>query len=65
MSSEPVLHSIAISQVMLHYAAEYGVEAHSCLPGTDITEDMLHDAEALITPEQEMCLIENLSLIHI
>ena len=34
---EPVLHSLAISQVMLNYAAQRGVDPSVCLAGTDIT----------------------------
>ncbi len=62
MSAEPVLHSLAISQVMLNYAADHGVDSETCLQGTNITLAMMRDAEALITPEQEMRLIENLML---
>lgn len=62
MSVEPVLHSLAISQVILHYAAEQGVDEQTCLAGTEITSDLLGDGAGLISPEQEMRLIENLIL---
>ncbi|MDP1540154.1 MAG: AraC family transcriptional regulator [Moraxellaceae bacterium] len=62
MASEPVLHSLTISQVMLNYAEAHGVSADDCLAGTGITLAMLQDPDALITPEQEMRLIENLML---
>lgn len=57
-----VLHSLAISQVMLHFAAARGVDADTCLLGTGITEAMLQDPDALIAPGQEMRLVENLML---
>ena len=62
MSVEPVLHSLAISQVILHYAAGQGVDEQTCLAGTGITSDLLGDGAGLISPEQEMRLIENLIL---
>ncbi|WP_223423547.1 AraC family transcriptional regulator [Alcanivorax limicola] len=57
-----VLHPIAIAQVMVNFAARYGVDAETCLLGTDITVAQLRDADALISREQEMRLIENLIL---
>jgi AraC-like DNA-binding protein len=60
MPTEHVLHSVAIGQVMLNFAAERGVEQGVCLAGTDIDPACFHDPEALITPEQEMRLIGNL-----
>ena len=60
MSAEPVLHSLAISQVMLNFAADHDVDPETCLSGTDITASMLEDPEALIRPEQELRLVENL-----
>lgn len=62
MSTDPVLHNLAISQVMVNFAARYGVDAETCLQGTDIDDALLHDSEALITREQEMRLVENLML---
>lgn len=55
-------HPVAISQVMVNFAARYGVHAQMCLLGTGIIEAQLRDADALITREQEMRLIENLML---
>jgi AraC-like DNA-binding protein len=55
-------HPIAISQVMVNFAARYGVDAQTCLSGTGIIETQLRDADALIEREQEMRLIENLML---
>jgi AraC-like DNA-binding protein len=60
--NEPVLHSLAVSQVMLNYAASHGVDAETCLVGTGIAPEQFQDAEALIAREQEMHLIENLML---
>lgn len=60
MAGEPVLHSLAISQVMLYFAAEHGVGSETCLAGTGISRAMLEDPDALITPDQELRLIENL-----
>lgn len=67
MFTEPVLHSLAISQVMLNYAKARGVSNDACLLGTEITQALLENPEALITPQQEMRLIENImaSLTHI
>lgn len=47
---------------MVNFAARYGVDAETCLLGTDITTAQLRDADALISREQEMRLIENLIL---
>lgn len=55
-------HPVAISQVMVNFAARYGVDAETCLLGTGITEAQLQDADALVAREQEMRLIENLML---
>ncbi len=55
-------HPVAISQVMVNFAARYGVDAETCLLGTGITEAQLRDADALVAREQEMRLIENLML---
>lgn len=62
MSVEPVLHSLTISQVILNFAADHGIDADICLAGTGITRAMLQDPNALASPEQEMRLIENLIL---
>lgn len=55
-------HPVAISQVMVNFAAHHGVDAATCLLGTGIAEAQLRDADALVTREQEMRLIENLIL---
>lgn len=55
-------HPVAISQVMVNFAARYGVDARTCLLGTGIVEAQLRDADTLIAREQEMRLIENLML---
>lgn len=55
-------HPVAISQVMVNFAARHGVEAETCLRGTGISEAQLRDADALVSREQEMRLIENLML---
>jgi len=57
-----VLHPVAIAQVMVNFAARHGVDAETCLLGTGITAAQLRDADALITREREMRLIENLIL---
>lgn len=59
---EPILHPVAISQVMINFASSFGVDKDTCLLGTGISEDALLDGEALITRQQEMRLIENLML---
>ncbi len=58
----PILHPVAIPQVMINFAANHGIDQDTCLQGTDITEKVLLDSEALITRTQEMRLIENLIL---
>ena len=55
-------HPVAISQVMVNFAARYDVDAETCLFGTGITEAQLRDADALVAREQELRLIENLML---
>lgn len=55
-------HPVAISQVMVNFAARHGVDVDTCLLGTGIREPQLHDPDALIAREQEMRLIENLIL---
>jgi len=57
-----VRHPVAISQVMIHFAARLGVDAATCLDGTGITSGQLYDAEALVERRQEMRLVENLVL---
>ena len=37
---------------MVNFATRYGVEAETCLLGTDITAAQLRDADALISREQ-------------
>ncbi len=61
-SGAEILHPIAISQVMLNFAASLGVSADTCLLGTGIEANHLCDSEALIGREQEMRLVENLML---
>lgn len=59
---EPILHPVVISQVMVNFAASFGVDKETCLLGTSISEAQLHDSEALIARSQEMKLVENLIL---
>lgn len=58
----PVQHPAAITQVMVNFAARYGVDADTCLLGTGMTMAQLRDGDTLIDREQEMRLIENLIL---
>ena len=62
LKQEPILHPVAISQVMINFAAGFGVDKETCLLGTGISDEALMDGEALITRQQEMRLIENLML---
>jgi AraC-like DNA-binding protein len=62
MLKEPILHPIAIAQVMIYFAANNGIDQATCLLGTDITEEKLRDSDALISRQQEIRLIENLML---
>jgi AraC-like DNA-binding protein len=57
-----VLHPVAIGQVMVNFAARYGVDVDTCLLGTGVTEAQLRDPDALIERGQEMRLVENLIL---
>lgn len=60
--TDTLLHPIAISQVMLNFAATFGIDKETCLLGTSISDSLFHDGEALISRSQEMKLIENLIL---
>ncbi|WP_417540024.1 hypothetical protein, partial [Marinobacter sp.] len=60
LKQESTLHPIAISQVMINFAASHGIAKDICLNGTAISSEDLQDGEALITREQEIRLIENL-----
>lgn len=60
--TETLLHPIAISQVMINFAASFGIDKETCLLGTNISDSLFHDGEALISRSQEMKLIENLIL---
>ncbi|MCX7069808.1 MAG: AraC family transcriptional regulator [Gammaproteobacteria bacterium] len=61
-ATSAVRHPVAIAQVMVNFAARYGVDADTCLLGTGVAESALHDPDMLIDREQEMRLIENLML---
>lgn len=60
--NEEVLHPVAISQVMLHFARRHGIGHEVCLLGTDISQATLSSGEGLVTRSQEMRLIENVML---
>lgn len=62
LSESRFQHPVVIAQVMVNFAAGYGVDAETCLLGTGITEAQLHEADGLIAREQEMRLVENLIL---
>ncbi len=57
-----VLHPVVMAQVMVNFAARYGVDAETCLSGTGITSARLNEPDALIKREQEMRLVENMIL---
>lgn len=59
---DPILHPVAIAQVMINFAASHSIDQDTCLQGTEIIEKELCDSDALITRNQEMRLIENLIL---
>ena len=59
---EPILHPVVIAQVMINFAAKYGIDKETCLLGTGIDKERLADGEALITRAQEMRLVENIIL---
>lgn len=60
MDAENLLHSPAIAQVMVNFAAEHGVPVEVCLAETGIDNEQLKDGDSLIRRSQEMRLIENL-----
>ncbi len=60
MRTEEFLHSPAITRVMLRFAQEQGVDAQTCLVGTQLQPEMLLDSDRLITRAQEMQVMENL-----
>lgn len=63
MSRTPdLLHPVTIAQVMVNFAAEFGVDAATCLLGTEVEESDLNNADAMMTRAQEMRLVENLIL---
>jgi AraC-like DNA-binding protein len=57
-----IRHPVVIAQVMVNFAAGHGVDVATCLVGTGITPERLHEAEGLIERAQEMRLVENLIL---
>lgn len=57
-----VLHPVVMAQVMVNFAASYGVDRETCLSGTGISAEMLNTPDALIRREQEMRLVENMML---
>lgn len=57
-----IQHPAVIGQVMVNFAARYGVDANTCLMDTGITPAQLGDPDTLIAREQEMRLVENLML---
>ncbi len=59
---DDILHPVAISQVMINFAASLGVDRDTCLLGTGIDASGLADGDTLISRSQEMRLIENLML---
>lgn len=61
-SQHSLLHPVTISQVMINFAANLGVDPETCLLGTGIGDGDLRQGDTLITREQEMRLIENLML---
>lgn len=60
--SEELLHPVVISQVMINFAANLGVDKDTCLLGTGIAEETMLDSEALIGRSQELRLLENIIL---
>ncbi len=61
-ANSTVLHPVVMAQVMVNFAARYGVDAETCLSGTGILPTQLNEADALIKREQEMRLVENMIL---
>lgn len=57
-----IQHPVAISQVMINFAAQHGADQQTCLLGTGISDAELQQGDALVTRVQEMRLIENLML---
>ncbi len=57
-----VLHPVVMAQVMVNFAASYGVDRETCLAGSGICAEQLNEPEALIRREQEMRVVENMIL---
>lgn len=57
---EQILHPVAISEVMLNFAAHYQVERQVCLAGTNIEPSLFLQSDGLITRAQEIQIIENI-----
>lgn len=62
MDDTRIRHPVAISQVIVNFAARHGVDAETCLADTGVEPAQLRDADRLIEREQEMRLVENLML---
>lgn len=56
---DEVMHGLAISQIILRFAAGYGLDTAQCLRDTGIAESSLCDSESLISVAQELRLLRN------
>jgi len=61
-AASTVLHPVVMAQVMVNFAAGYGVDCETCLSGTGISAELLNTPDSLIRREQEMRLVENMML---
>lgn len=55
-----ILHPAVIAQVMVNFAARYGVDSATCLAGTSLDGDLLHRPDTLLERDQEIRLLDNL-----
>lgn len=60
MQESPLMHPATIAQVMVNFAARFGVDRQACLLGTGVELDDLHRADTWLQRSQEMRLLENM-----
>ena len=60
MRATPLMHPAVIAQVMVNFAARFGVDAQTCLLGTGVELDDLTRSDTWLQRSQEMRLLENM-----
>ncbi|RQO56271.1 AraC family transcriptional regulator [Paucibacter sp. KBW04] len=54
------LHGVLSVRLLVELGREHGLSARSCLVGSGVQENRLGDLAAMVTAEQELCVIRNL-----